>query len=335
MSSPLNGSMADPLSNPTTNNNESSETSDDDDDDNNRVNIVLNSSAAPRTALPRYQRKTHEQLLATNNSNNTATATANATNSDNKNNTTIQHPFLTHPNPIIYELDIDSIPDKKWRQPGVDITDFFNYGFNETTFKAYQQLQLNLRNGIDPNKVKQEQTVPSIPLLPPQQSTTAQQIQQQQSNYDQQFDNEDTYYNYNNNNQQYEPPAPPIFQQPYISSDPSARSHIQQYNNRPPPTHYNDRVPHGYTRDPYINDSYRGRYRGGRNDRNYSSHERYISPSAQTSPTVQSDTQSPTGNEYNQQQRPSINNRNYDRRQQRSRSPPPPPPQQQQRGRRR
>lgn len=31
----------------------------------------------------------------------------------------------------IYDLDLASMEDKPWRKPGADITDYFNYGFNE------------------------------------------------------------------------------------------------------------------------------------------------------------------------------------------------------------
>lgn len=35
--------------------------------------------------------------------------------------------------------------DKPWRKPGADITDYFNYGFNEETWKAYCDKQRKLR----------------------------------------------------------------------------------------------------------------------------------------------------------------------------------------------
>lgn len=44
-----------------------------------------------------------------------------------------------------YELDLDNLEEKPWRKPGADITDYFNYGFNEHTWKQYCQKQLSLR----------------------------------------------------------------------------------------------------------------------------------------------------------------------------------------------
>lgn len=41
----------------------------------------------------------------------------------------------------ILEYDIESFGDKPWNKPGADITDYFNYGFNETTWKEYCNMQ--------------------------------------------------------------------------------------------------------------------------------------------------------------------------------------------------
>lgn len=43
----------------------------------------------------------------------------------------------------ISSLLISSIEDKPWRKPGVDITDYFNYGFNETTWREYWKRQVS------------------------------------------------------------------------------------------------------------------------------------------------------------------------------------------------
>lgn len=57
----------------------------------------------------------------------------------------------------IYEFNLDSIEDKPWRKPGADITDYFNYGFNEDTWKAYCEKQRKLR--VDNNAVVKTQVV--------------------------------------------------------------------------------------------------------------------------------------------------------------------------------
>ncbi|XP_052795822.1 pre-mRNA 3'-end-processing factor FIP1-like [Mya arenaria] len=52
----------------------------------------------------------------------------------------------------LYEFSLDSLreEDKPWRKPGADITDYFNYGFNEDTWRRYCQKQNRLRieNGV-------------------------------------------------------------------------------------------------------------------------------------------------------------------------------------------
>uniref|UniRef100_A0A2P2JBB2 Uncharacterized protein MANES_03G204700 n=1 Tax=Rhizophora mucronata TaxID=61149 RepID=A0A2P2JBB2_RHIMU len=37
----------------------------------------------------------------------------------------------------ILDVDIDAFEEKGWRYPGVDLTDFFNFGFNEDSWRQY------------------------------------------------------------------------------------------------------------------------------------------------------------------------------------------------------
>lgn len=46
----------------------------------------------------------------------------------------------------IYEYDLDTEQDEKpWRKPGADISDYFNYGFTEDTWKQYCEKQRRMR----------------------------------------------------------------------------------------------------------------------------------------------------------------------------------------------
>uniref|UniRef100_A0A915D0W1 Pre-mRNA 3'-end-processing factor FIP1 n=1 Tax=Ditylenchus dipsaci TaxID=166011 RepID=A0A915D0W1_9BILA len=45
----------------------------------------------------------------------------------------------------IYDLDLATMEDKPWRKPGADITDYFNFGFNEDTWNQYCERQRKLR----------------------------------------------------------------------------------------------------------------------------------------------------------------------------------------------
>ena len=48
----------------------------------------------------------------------------------------------------LYEIDLDSFEDKPWKKPGADITDYFNYGFNENTWKMYCNKQRAMREEL-------------------------------------------------------------------------------------------------------------------------------------------------------------------------------------------
>jgi pre-mRNA 3'-end-processing factor FIP1 len=37
----------------------------------------------------------------------------------------------------ILEVDLNAITEKPWRRPGSDISDWFNYGFDEISWEAY------------------------------------------------------------------------------------------------------------------------------------------------------------------------------------------------------
>jgi len=53
-----------------------------------------------------------------------------------------------------FDLDIDLLEDKPWRKPGVDITDYFNYGFTEDTWREYCARQHTLRQeNAAPSKI--------------------------------------------------------------------------------------------------------------------------------------------------------------------------------------
>lgn len=52
----------------------------------------------------------------------------------------------------VTEVSFDQFEDKPWRKPGADITDYFNYGFDELTWAAYCSRQDNLRD-FNPQKI--------------------------------------------------------------------------------------------------------------------------------------------------------------------------------------
>ncbi|XP_057188666.1 pre-mRNA 3'-end-processing factor FIP1 isoform X3 [Triplophysa rosa] len=49
----------------------------------------------------------------------------------------------------VQEVDMETFEEKPWRKPGADLSDYFNYGFNEETWKAYCEKQKRIRMGLD------------------------------------------------------------------------------------------------------------------------------------------------------------------------------------------
>ncbi|XP_074546539.1 pre-mRNA 3'-end-processing factor FIP1 isoform X2 [Halichoeres trimaculatus] len=53
----------------------------------------------------------------------------------------------------VLEVDMESFEEKPWRKPGADLSDYFNYGFNEDTWKAYCDKQKRLRMGLEVSNI--------------------------------------------------------------------------------------------------------------------------------------------------------------------------------------
>ncbi|KAL7888028.1 hypothetical protein AOLI_G00030020 [Acnodon oligacanthus] len=49
----------------------------------------------------------------------------------------------------LLDVDVESFEEKPWRKPGADLSDYFNYGFNEDTWKMYCDKQRRLRMSIE------------------------------------------------------------------------------------------------------------------------------------------------------------------------------------------
>ncbi|KAI8902065.1 Fip1 motif-domain-containing protein [Globomyces pollinis-pini] len=53
----------------------------------------------------------------------------------------------------IINVDLDGFEDKPWRKPGADITDYFNFGFNEQSWRAYCTKQKLFRDELQSRAV--------------------------------------------------------------------------------------------------------------------------------------------------------------------------------------
>lgn len=98
------------------------------------------------------------------------------------------NPVLPQTSKPLLSTDLDSdFPtenDKPWRQPGSDLTDYFNYGFDEFTWASYCIKQQELRKEVGDQKKQMEEMqaflgmpgggMPGMPGGPPQAAPTPQ-----------------------------------------------------------------------------------------------------------------------------------------------------------------
>lgn len=68
------------------------------------------------------------------------------------------------------QLDLEELKNKPWRAPGADISDYFNYGFDELTWSAYCHKQDRLRGEFNPQKILAKimggNMMPPMPNMP-------------------------------------------------------------------------------------------------------------------------------------------------------------------------
>lgn len=71
-----------------------------------------------------------------------------------------QDPGKVHDNfyklPSALQTNFDAIEDKPWYQEGADITDYFNYGFDEEMFRIYQSKVRENYNNLNRESLQQE-----------------------------------------------------------------------------------------------------------------------------------------------------------------------------------
>ncbi|ORY79913.1 Fip1 motif-domain-containing protein [Protomyces lactucae-debilis] len=66
----------------------------------------------------------------------------------------------------ILEIDLEALEHKPWRQEGADITDYFNYGFDEFTWTAYVNKQKQIRSEYTPDKVMANMLPDPMMMMP-------------------------------------------------------------------------------------------------------------------------------------------------------------------------
>jgi len=70
----------------------------------------------------------------------------------------------------IYQVDIDSLPEKPWRRPGANLSDWFNYGFDEHTWAlwcAKKNMMSDSRAELGAEGEAHALGIPTMPFMPP------------------------------------------------------------------------------------------------------------------------------------------------------------------------
>ncbi|KAJ2373237.1 cleavage polyadenylation factor subunit fip1, partial [Coemansia sp. RSA 2603] len=70
----------------------------------------------------------------------------------------------------MYTIDVDMLEEKPWRLPGADVTDYFNFGFSEETWKLYCMKQkeirayYNIHKMLPPGMMMMPGVAPGMPM---------------------------------------------------------------------------------------------------------------------------------------------------------------------------
>lgn len=67
----------------------------------------------------------------------------------------------------IYQVDIDSLPEKPWRRPGANLSDWFNYGFDEHTWALWCAKKNTMSEARAELGAESETAAPGMPFMPP------------------------------------------------------------------------------------------------------------------------------------------------------------------------
>lgn len=63
----------------------------------------------------------------------------------------------------ILDVDLSTLEDKPWRKPGADISDYFNYGFDEDTWKLYCEKQKKMKQVVGELTTSETFKIPVVP----------------------------------------------------------------------------------------------------------------------------------------------------------------------------
>eukprot|EP00466_Bigelowiella_natans_P001075 jgi/Bigna1/75090/fgenesh1_pg.32_\ len=138
-------------------------------------------------------------------------------------------PKLPKPNAAVYEIDLEDT-DKPWRQPGADITDYFNYGFTEETWNKYRKEQIKFRQMESINK-SQIETIESHGAKGAGNGSSVSSALQMLNSYDQRHNNNNVHSSSSHNNNNNNNNRPPYMYQ----QQQQQQQHYQQQRQHQPP----------------------------------------------------------------------------------------------------
>lgn len=150
----------------------------------------------------------------------------------------------------ITKINLQDLKEKPWRKPGADISEYFNYGFDEFTWVAYCSKQDHIRsnfNNFNYQKMLMNMMPMMMPGMPPLPNMPQIPVPTEEKN--------DTESTEEKSKQQQPPPPPPAAGSQSFRNIPRAPSGPSRNNDRD----YKDReFERGYNNDYRERDSYRG-----------------------------------------------------------------------------
>ena len=129
-----------------------SDTSESEEEDNVDVDVVLQDNVVVNASLDAAKRKSHTHVHSAPTGNYAAfRIPGDIFSLGNKAPWDVVNPMGVHPKDAeksIFSYDISSLPEteeaRPWRAAGADMSDWFNYGFNENTWEKYRKKMLKV-----------------------------------------------------------------------------------------------------------------------------------------------------------------------------------------------
>ncbi|KAK6461576.1 Fip1 motif-domain-containing protein [Scheffersomyces coipomensis] len=139
---------------------------DSDEDSEDDIDIIIGEEK-PSTALASTNNDTVDALVDIDGEQSKSTTTTIVANNQGESKSAIDiNAIGEYEGKPITQLDLETLKEKPWRAPGVDISDYFNYGFNEFSWIAYCFKQDKTRGEFKPETIMAQMMASGNPPLP-------------------------------------------------------------------------------------------------------------------------------------------------------------------------